>query len=61
MNPAIHAVLMQNLKILKLSAMPGNSEGYIRCAKQDSQSYEEFLLNLTTSEVEVRSENGLPT
>jgi len=58
MNPAIHAVLMQNLKILKLSTMPGNLEGYIRHAKQDSQSYEEFLLNLTTSEVEVRSENG---
>lgn len=58
MNAAIQAVLMQNLKILKLSTMPGNLESYIRRAKQDKQSYEEFLLNLTEAEVEVRSENG---
>jgi tRNA splicing endonuclease len=35
-----------------------NLEGLIRQAKQEKLSYEEFLLNLSETEVQARQENG---
>jgi DNA replication protein DnaC len=52
------ALLIENLKKLKLSTMIGNLEGLIRQAKQDKLSYEEFVLNLSEAEVQARQENG---
>jgi DNA replication protein DnaC len=58
MNAGMKALLIENLKKLKLSTMIGNLEGLIRQAKQDKLSYEEFLLNLSEAEVQARQENG---
>ena len=58
MNAAMNALLMENLKTLKLSAMKRDLEGQLRQAKQDKLSYEELLLNLTKIEVLSRKENG---
>lgn len=58
MNAGMKALLIENLKALKLSTMMRNLQGYLRQAKQDKLGYEEFLLNLTEIEVQVRKENG---
>jgi len=58
MNAGMKALLIENLKKLKLSTMIGNLEGLIRQAKQEKLSYEEFVLNLSEAEVQVRQENG---
>ena len=58
MNAGMKALLIENLKSLKLSAMIANLAGHLRQAKQDKLEYEEFLLNLTEAEVQVRKENG---
>ena len=58
MNAGMNAVLTENLKVLKLSTMLGNLKGHLRQAQQDQISYDEFLLNLTEIEVQVRKENG---
>lgn len=58
MNAGMKALLMENLKTLKLSTMTRNLKGNLRQAQQDKLSYEEFLLNLTEIEVQVRKENG---
>jgi DNA replication protein DnaC len=58
MNAGMNAVLTENLKVLKLSTMLGNLKGHLRQAQQDQISYDEFLLNLTEVEVQVRKENG---
>lgn len=58
MNAGMKALLNENLKALRLSTMMRNLKGYLRQAKQDKLSYEEFLLNLTEIEVQVRKENG---
>lgn len=58
MNAGMRALLLDNLKKLKLSTMIGNLQSYLRQAKQDKLSYEEFLLNLSEAEVQVRKENG---
>ena len=58
MNAGMKALLIENLKKLKLSTMIGNLEVLIRQAKQEKLSYEEFLLNLSEAEVQVRQENG---
>ena len=58
MNAGMKALLIENLKKLKLSTMIGNLEGLIRQAKQDKLSYEEFILNLSEAEVQARQENG---
>jgi DNA replication protein DnaC len=58
MNAGLNALLMENLKALKLSAMKRNLDGYIRQANQDKLGYDEFLLNLTEVEVLTRKENG---
>ncbi len=58
MNAGMKAVLTENLKELRLSAMMQNLEGILRQAEQDKISYDEFLLNLSEIEVQVRRENG---
>lgn len=58
MNAGMKALLIENLKALKLSAMITNLEGHLRQARQDKCDYDEFLLNLTEIEVQVRLENG---
>ena len=58
MNAGMKALLISNLKKLKLSTMLRDLESMIRQAKQESLSYEEFLLNLSEAEVQTRQENG---
>ena len=58
MNAAMKAMLTENLKSLKLSTMIRNLPGHLRQARQDKLGYDEFLLNLTEVEVQVRKENG---
>lgn len=58
MNVGMKALLIENLKKLKLSTMLRDLESMIRQAKQESLSYEEFLLNLSEAEVQTRQENG---
>ncbi|EFK05404.1 IstB-like ATP-binding protein [delta proteobacterium NaphS2] len=58
MNAGMKALLIENLKKLKLSTMLRELEGVIRQANQESLSYEEFLLNLSEAEVQTRQENG---
>ena len=58
MNAGMKAVLIENLKSLKLSTMIRNLQSHLRQAKQDKLDYDEFLLNLTEVEVLTRKENG---
>jgi DNA replication protein DnaC len=58
MNAGMKALLIENLKKLKLSTMLRDLESMIRQANQESLSYEEFLLNLSEAEVQTRQENG---
>jgi DNA replication protein DnaC len=58
MNAGMKALLIENLKSLKLSTIISNLASHLRQAKQDRLEYEEFLLNLTEAEVQVRKENG---
>jgi DNA replication protein DnaC len=58
MNAGMKGLLIENLKSLKLSTMIRNLESHLRQAKQDMAGYDEFLLNLTEVEVQVRKENG---
>jgi DNA replication protein DnaC len=58
MNAGMKALLIANLKALKLSGMISNLQGQLRQARQDKVDYDEFLLNLTEVEVQVRLENG---
>ena len=58
MNAGMKALLIENLKALKLSAMITNLESHLRQARQDKLDYDEFLLNLTETEVQVRLKNG---
>jgi len=58
MSPAVKAVLMSNLKTLKLATMLKHFEENVRQASESKASYEVFLLNLTEVELGVRKENG---
>lgn len=58
MKAAVKAQLLANLKALKLSAMIAQMAGCLRQARDSSEDYEEFLLNLTEIEVAARMENG---
>ena len=58
MNAGMKALLIENLKALKLSAMITNLDSHLRQARQDKLDYDEFLLNVTEIEVQVRLENG---
>ncbi len=58
MNAGMEAVLNENLKNLKLSTMLSDLPGHLRQARQEKMDYDEFLLNLTEVEVQIRKENG---
>lgn len=58
MNAAIHAMLQENLCFLKLSTIIKNLEHIHRQALENKLDYNEFLLNLTQVEVQVRKDNG---
>jgi DNA replication protein DnaC len=58
MKAAVKAQLLANMKALKLSAMISQLEGCLRQARESSEDYAEFLLNLTELEVAIRMENG---
>ena len=51
--------LRENLKALSLSTMARDLESRMRQAKESGLGYDEFLLDLTTTELEVRAENRL--
>jgi len=51
--------LKANLKALKLSTMARNLEASFRQARESGINYEEFLLDLTTSELHSRAESRL--
>lgn len=57
MNPGTLMTLKQNLKSLRLSTMGQEIEATVRHAKEGGISHEEFLLGLTETEIQVRSEN----
>lgn len=59
MKAAIKVQLLANMKTLKLSGMVSQLETCLRQARDSSEDYGEFLLNLTEIEVTVRTENGL--
>lgn len=59
MNPGVDILVKQNLKQLKLATMLKQLESHLRNARENRQSYEEFLLNLTETEVLCRAENSL--
>ena len=52
-------VLKEDLKALKLSTMARFIEGHLRQAREKSIGYEEFLLELTSIELQTRAENRL--
>lgn len=59
MNPGIDILVKQNLKDLKLTTMLQQLEPHLKDARENQQSYEEFLLALTENEVEFRAKNSL--
>jgi DNA replication protein DnaC len=59
MKAAIEMVLEHNLKALKRSTMFSCLAEHLRQASEAHQSYEEFLLGLTETELEVRAQNRL--
>ena len=59
MKAAVKVQLLANMKLLKLSGMIAQIETCLRQARDSSEDYGEFLLNLTEIEVAVRRENGL--
>lgn len=58
MNAVVKVQLLANLKFLKLAAVTAHLEGHLRQARENSQDYGQFLLNLTEVEVATRMENG---
>ena len=59
MKEKIEILLTSNLKELKLSTMRKNYKVIERQAIENKWSYDEFLLELTQLELQVRSENRL--
>jgi len=58
MNAGMAAMLQENLRFLKLSTMTKNLDNVHRQALENKLSYDEFLLNLTEIEVQIRKDNG---
>ena len=58
MNAGMKALMIENLKNLKLATMIRDLNSHLRQAKENQLDYDEFLLNLTEVEVQVRKENG---
>jgi len=51
--------LQSNLKALNLSQMARTLDGLLRQARESGIGYDEFLLELTASELQARAENRL--
>jgi len=58
MNAGMKAMLKENLKSLRLSTIINNFENILRQSRESKLDYDEFLLNLTEVEIQVRKENG---
>lgn len=59
MKNAVLISLREHLKALKLSSMASGIEARLRQAKESGIGYDEFLLDLATTELQVRAENRL--
>jgi DNA replication protein DnaC len=59
MMPVAMIGLRENLKALSLATVARDLESRIRQAKESGPGYDEFLLDLTTIELEARAENRL--
>jgi DNA replication protein DnaC len=59
MMPVAMIALRENLKALSLATVARDLESRIRQAKESGPGYDEFLLDLTTTELEARAENRL--
>jgi DNA replication protein DnaC len=59
MKDAVLISLRAHLKALKLSSMVSGIEAHLRQAKESGIGYDEFLLDLATTELQVRAENRL--
>ena len=59
MKEATFMALRANLKSLLLSSMAGELETHLRQARESGIDYDEFLLELTTLELQSRAENRL--
>lgn len=59
MSNATFVALRENLKALMLSSMARGLEGHLRQAKEHGPGYDDFLLELTTSELQTRAEARL--
>ena len=59
MNDATFVELRENLKSLMLSTMARGLESHLRQAKESGPGYDEFLLDLTTAELQARNESRL--
>jgi len=59
MKASVKMVLVENLKVLRLSTMVKHLEEHIRQANESGIGVDEFLLNLTEIELQVRGENAL--
>ena len=57
MKPGTLVALKHNLKLLKLSTMAGEIESTVRRAKEGGIGFDELLLGLTETELQIRSEN----
>lgn len=59
MRSATITALRENLKALKLSTVARDMDTTLRQAKENGPGYDEFLLDLTTTELQTRAENRL--
>lgn len=59
MNPATEVLLSEHLKQLKLTAILRHYPPLARQARENGWDYEDFLLSLTESEIQARSDNRL--
>ena len=51
--------LKEDMKALKLSTMARGIEAHLRQAREGGVDYDEFLLELTSTELQARAENKL--
>lgn len=59
MKAGTEVLLKENLKALNLSHMSANLGSLLRQARENGTSHEEFLLNITEVELQMRAENRL--
>lgn len=59
MRAGMHVLLLENLKALRLSSMVKHLEEHLRQARESGIDFDDFLLNLTEIELQVRADNRL--